>query len=128
MDLYRSRRAVVGGIASGIYTTNSASQLRYLVNDSDSRFLFVENDEQLDKYLSVKADMPGLAKVIVYDRDGLHGFSDDKVIFLDDLYGSAAISCKRTPTGSKRRSRNRDPKTPQSSSIPPAPPARRRAP
>ena len=38
----------VGGIASGVYTTDSASQLEYLLRDSDSRFLFVENDEQLD--------------------------------------------------------------------------------
>ncbi len=76
----------VGGIASGVYTTDSAAQLKYLVNDSDSRFLFVENDEQLDKYLSVSDAMPGLAKVIVFDREGLHGFADDKVIFLDDLY------------------------------------------
>ncbi len=76
----------VGGIASGVYTTDSATQLKYLVNDSDSRFLFVENDEQLDKYLSVSDGMPGLAKVIVLDREGLHGFSDEKVIFLDDLY------------------------------------------
>jgi long-chain acyl-CoA synthetase len=76
----------VGGIASGVYTTDSATQLKYLVNDSDSRFLFVENDEQLDKYLSVGDGMPGLAKVIVLDREGLHGFADEKVIFLDDLY------------------------------------------
>ena len=76
----------VGGIVSGIYATDAASQLKYLVNDSDSRFLFVENDEQLDKYLSVADEMSGLTKVIVYDRDGLHGFEHDKVIFIDDLY------------------------------------------
>ena len=29
-----------GGIASGVYTTDSSSQLAYLVNDSGSRFLF----------------------------------------------------------------------------------------
>ncbi len=76
----------VGGIASGVYTTDSAVQLEYLVNDSSSRFLFIENDEQLDKYLEVKGGMPGLAKIIVYDRDGLHDFSDESVIFLDELY------------------------------------------
>lgn len=75
-----------GGIGSGIYTTDSASQLKYLVNDSDSRFLFIENDEQLDKYLEVKADMPGVIKAIVYDRDGLHDFAEEGVIFLDELY------------------------------------------
>ena len=76
----------VGGIASGVYTTDSAGQLKYLVNDSDSRFLFVENDEQLDKYLEIRDETDCLTKVIVYDKDGLHDFSDEKVMFLDDLY------------------------------------------
>ncbi len=87
----------VGGIASGVYTTDSASQLKYLVNDSDSRFLFVENDEQLDKYLSVRDEMPGLAWVVVLDREGLHGFSDDRVIFLDDLYRIGREFLKQNP-------------------------------
>jgi long-chain acyl-CoA synthetase len=76
----------MGAICSGIYTTDSAAQLEYLINDSGSKFLFVENDEQLDKYLSVAAKLPSLVNVIVYDRTGLHEFSDDRVIFLDDLY------------------------------------------
>ena len=88
----------VGGIASGVYTTDSASQLKYLVNDSDSRFLFVGNDEQLDKYLSVTDEMPGLHKVIVYDEHGLHGFADDKVIFLDELYRLGRDFMKENPT------------------------------
>ena len=87
----------VGGISSGVYTTDSAAQLQYLVNDSDSRFLFVENDEQLDKFLSVRDNLPGLAYVIVFDRDGLHGFADDKVIFLDDLYRLGRDFLKQHP-------------------------------
>ena len=87
----------VGGISSGVYTTDSAAQLKYLVNDSDSRFLFVENDEQLDKYLSVRNEMPGLTRVIVCDRDGLHDFSDEKVIFLDDLYALGRAFLKENP-------------------------------
>ena len=75
-----------GGIVSGIYTTDSAAQLTYLVNDSGTKFLFVENDEQLDKYLSVRGQMPGLVKVIVYDSEGLHRLKDGQIIFLDDLY------------------------------------------
>ena len=77
--------AAVGGIPSGVYTTDSAEQLAYLVNDSGAPFLFVENDEQLDKFLEVRDRMPGLQKVIVFDRDGLAGFSDPLVMFWDDL-------------------------------------------
>lgn len=76
----------VGAICSGIYTTDSASQLEYLVNNSDSRFLLVENDEQLDKFLQVRDKMPNLMKVIVMERDGLHGFTDPQIMFLDELY------------------------------------------
>ena len=87
----------VGGISSGIYTTDSASQLAYLVNDSDSRFLFVENDEQLDKFLSVREEMPGLAKVIVFDREGLHDYHDDQVIFIEELYDIGRVHHKKHP-------------------------------
>ena len=80
----------VGGICSGAYTTDSASQLEYLVNNSDSRFLFVENDEQLDKFLQVQDKMPGLLKVIILKRQGLCGFKDPKFMFLEDLYNLGA--------------------------------------
>ncbi len=75
-----------GGISNGIYTTDSAEQLAYLINDSGSAFLFVENDEQLDKYLTVRDQVPNLKKVIVFDRKGLRDFNDPMVMFLDELY------------------------------------------
>jgi len=78
--------AGAGGISNGVYTTDSAEQLAYLVNDSGSTFLFVENDEQLDKYLAVRDQVPTLKKVIVFDRKGLRDFQDPMVMFLDELY------------------------------------------
>lgn len=87
----------VGGIGSGIYTTDAAKQVVYLVNDSDTKFLMIENDEQLDKFLEVKDEMPGLIKAIVMDRDGLHDFSDDKVMFLDELYAAGRAFEKENP-------------------------------
>ena len=86
-----------GGIASGVYTTDSASQLAYLVNDSDSHFLFVENDEQLDKFLTVREQMPGLKKVIVFDREGLHDYHDDQVLFIEELYDLGRVHAKKNP-------------------------------
>lgn len=87
----------VGGIVSGVYTTDSASQLEYLVNDSDSRFLIVEGEEQLDKYLTIRDRVPGLLKVVVLDREGLHEFQDDKVIFLEELYRIGREFLKENP-------------------------------
>ncbi len=76
----------IGAMTSGIYTTDAPSQLAYLLNDSRSRVLFVENDEMLDKYLAIRDQVPGLEKVIILEREGLHDFSDDRTMFLDELY------------------------------------------
>jgi len=86
-----------GGVPNGVYTTDAASQLAYLVNDSSSKFLIVENDEQLDKFLEVRDRMPTLSKVIVIDRDGLRAFRDDKVMFADELYDIGREEARRHP-------------------------------
>jgi long-chain acyl-CoA synthetase len=76
----------VGGISSGVYTTDSAAQLEYLLRDSDSRFLFVEDDEQLDKFLEIEHLAPQVLKVIILEKEGLHDLRHDKCVFIDELY------------------------------------------
>ena len=75
----------VGGIVSGVYPTDSAEQVAFLLGDSASRFLIVENAEQLDKFLRIRDRVPRIRKCIVLDREGLHDFVDGQVLFLDDL-------------------------------------------
>ncbi len=76
----------VGGISSGIYTTDAAKQVQYLINDSDSRFLVVENEEQLDKFLEVEDEVPGLLKVIILEDEGLHDLDHPRCMMIEDLY------------------------------------------
>lgn len=74
-----------GGVSSGIYPTDSPSQVEYLCADSRTSVIFVENDEQLDKVLEVRDRLPQLKWIVVFDMDGLHHFSDPQVLSLDDL-------------------------------------------
>ena len=69
-----------GGVTNGIYTTDAARQVEYIVNDSGTRFFFAENEEQLDKILEVAPACPQLVKIVVFDMEGLHGFSDPRVM------------------------------------------------
>jgi len=74
-----------GGITNGIYITDSPGQVEFIVDDSGTRFFFAENEEQLDKILEVRARCPQLAKIIVYDMDGLHAFQDEQVLSFAEL-------------------------------------------
>jgi long-chain acyl-CoA synthetase len=74
-----------GGVANGIYPTDSAEQVHYLCDDSATTVLFVEDDEQLDKALEVRAQLPRLKKIVVVDMDGLRDLNDSQVISLAAL-------------------------------------------
>jgi long-chain acyl-CoA synthetase len=74
-----------GGVSSGIYPTDSAAQVEYLVNDSATRVIFAEDEEQLDKILSCRARCPTLERIVVFDMEGLSGFSDPMVMSLAEF-------------------------------------------
>jgi long-chain acyl-CoA synthetase len=73
------------GVSNGIYPTDASSQVQYLSEDSRTTILFVEDDEQLDKALEVRAQLPLLRKIVVFDMEGLRTLKDPGVISLDAL-------------------------------------------
>lgn len=74
-----------GGVSSGIYPTDASAQVEYLINDSATRVIFAEDEEQLDKILACRARCPSLQRIVVFDMEGLRGFSDDMVMSLDEF-------------------------------------------
>ncbi|HEY1103599.1 MAG TPA: long-chain fatty acid--CoA ligase, partial [Burkholderiaceae bacterium] len=74
-----------GGVSNGIYPTDAPSQVQYLCEDSATRVLFVENDEQLDKALEVRGSLPLLRTIVVFDMKGLRDLDDPMVISLEGL-------------------------------------------
>src|SRR6201995_2686500 len=74
-----------GGVSSGIYPTDSAAQVEYLVNDSGTKVIFAEDEEQLDKILSCRARCPTLERIVVFDMEGLNAFSDPMVMSLAEF-------------------------------------------
>ncbi len=74
-----------GGVSNGIYPTDAAPQVQYLCEDSRTRILFVEDEEQLDKALAVRDQLPLLRMIVVFDAEGLRDFHDERVIDLAAL-------------------------------------------
>jgi long-chain acyl-CoA synthetase len=92
-----------GGVSNGIYPTDAPGQVEYVCSDSRSVYLFVEDDEQLDKALEVRARLPHLRKIIVFDMDGLRDFNDPQVISLDALRAIGRDYDAAHPTEWERR-------------------------
>lgn len=73
-----------GGVTCGVYPTSAPDQVAYVVGHSDSRVLFVENEEQVDKVLQILQDLKVLG-VIVWDPKGLWGFSHPSISYFSDF-------------------------------------------
>src|SRR5271169_1544249 len=59
-----------GGVTVGIYPTDSANQVEYVLNHSGAVFYIAEDEEQLDKVLEVRHKIPCLQKIIILDMEG----------------------------------------------------------
>jgi long-chain acyl-CoA synthetase len=86
-----------GGTTVGVYATNSWEQCKYVVDHSESRFYFVENEEQLDKALRFRANVPRLEKIIVWDLKGLKHFKDPMVMSFDEFLALGHELDKKDP-------------------------------
>ena len=66
----------MGILSTGIYPTSSPEQVQYVLQDAAVRVLFVENQEQYDKALSVRNNCPALQHIVITDLKGLRDLAD----------------------------------------------------
>ena len=60
-----------GGITVPIYETSSASQMEWILSDSDSVALFVENDEHVERFEQIKSSVPLVRMVLKFNSSDL---------------------------------------------------------
>lgn len=82
----------LSGITVGIYPTDVAGQVKYILKNSDSKFVVVKDQEQVDKVLEVAADLPCLQKVVVIDPKGLRKYKQPILMTFSEVQqaGNAA--------------------------------------
>uniref|UniRef100_A0A673M3F8 long-chain-fatty-acid--CoA ligase n=1 Tax=Sinocyclocheilus rhinocerous TaxID=307959 RepID=A0A673M3F8_9TELE len=57
---------LAGGLATGIYTTNSPEACQYVAHNCEANVLVVENNKQLVKILQVRDQLPHLKAIVQY--------------------------------------------------------------
>lgn len=67
---------LAGGITVPIYPSSLKDTVSYILKDSESSIIFIEDKKQLDKLLSIRAEIPHVKQVILWDG---HAENDPKV-------------------------------------------------
>src|SRR4030043_983758 len=64
------------GVSVGLYSDLTPMEVKYIAENSEARFAIVEDQEQIDKFLQIKSDLPMLKKIIYWNYKGLAHYDD----------------------------------------------------
>jgi long-chain acyl-CoA synthetase len=86
-ELYEAVLAVqaLGGVPVPIYQDSIERELAYIIDHAEVRFAVVEDQEQVDKLLSLKSACPRLESIIYEDPRGLRGYAEPGLLSLGHL-------------------------------------------
>ena len=76
----------VRAVCMGLYPTNPSPEVRYLLQNSGSRLLVVEDQEQADKVLAIPAaELPLLERIVYIEQRGVDRYTDPRLVSWDDF-------------------------------------------
>lgn len=74
-----------GGVAVGIFTDSAPQEIQFIVDHSDAIFVFAKDQEQCDKLLDIREQLPKVSRVIYWDEKGLWNYSEPWLISYMEL-------------------------------------------
>jgi long-chain acyl-CoA synthetase len=73
-------------ITVGLYPTNPAAEVQYLLADSGCKVLLAEDQEQVDKALAVADTLPDLQRIVYVEPRGIrYRYHDERLLSWDDF-------------------------------------------
>src|SRR6056300_2053572 len=88
----------IGAVSVGLYPTNPASEVEYLLSHSESKILFAEDQEQVDKALEVIDNLPMLEKIVYFEERGLYNYDHPKLMKFEDFLEIGRTEHENNPT------------------------------
>jgi len=75
----------LGGASIGIYQDSVAEEVAYIAVQCDSKFIIVEDQEQVDKLLEIWDQLTTVHKLIYFDPRGLRTYTDEQLMTFPDV-------------------------------------------
>jgi long-chain acyl-CoA synthetase len=65
-----------GGVVTGVFSNCGPNEVKYFLQHSDAKVVVAQDQEQVDKILQIKNELPLVKKVIYWDAKGLRWYDD----------------------------------------------------
>jgi len=86
-----------GGASVGIYQDSNLTEVGFVIDHSDARFVVAEDQEQVDKILGMIDQLPKVTYVIYSDPRGLRRYRHDKLLSFGEVEERGRALAKEKP-------------------------------
>ena len=69
-----------GAVPLGLYQDSTLKEVAYVIDHSDSTFVVAEDQEQVDKILDIRDQLPKVRYIVYTDPRGMRGYDDSHLI------------------------------------------------
>ena len=87
----------VGLVSVGVYPTNPANEVAYILSHSEARLIVAEDQEQVDKVIEAWHECPNLLHVVVIDDRGVRAYGDPRIIRFDEVLANGRAAHAEDP-------------------------------
>jgi len=81
----------------GIFSDCGPDEIKYFLTHSDATFVICQDQEQVDKVLDIKSDIPLIRKVIYWEEKGMWNYDDPLLITMDEMLEMGAGKAEQDP-------------------------------
>src|SRR3990172_8707823 len=88
----------LGGVPVPLYQDSIEKEMQYVIDHAEAKFAIVEDQEQVDKLLNLKAQCPRLEYIIYDDPRGLRTYTEPFLLSLERLQEMGRKFAQDSPT------------------------------
>ena len=88
---------LVGAVTIGVYPTSPANEVAYVLEHSDAEIIVCEDQEQVDKVIEVRDQLPLLKRIVVVEVKGMRAYPADLVVSFEALERAGAAHRAENP-------------------------------
>ena len=76
---------LLGAVTVGVYPTSPANEVAYVLGHAEAEIVVCEDQEQVDKVLERRDELPKLRRIVVVEKKGLRTYAGGEVIAFDAM-------------------------------------------
>jgi len=87
----------IGAVQVGLFTDATPAEMAYIIDHSDATFVLAKDQEQCDKLLEIRPQIPKVRRVIYWDERGLWGYDEPWLLSFAAVQGLGREVPQREP-------------------------------